>query len=78
VGDIALLPPAVIRKFSGANGKFSAIFPVAMEKCLRRMSGFSEQFMENGTLTVPVERFLKGLVPGKPLPDHAWRMSGGD
>ena len=37
----------------------------------------SEQFMENGTLTVPVERFLKGLAPGKPLPDHAWRRSGG-
>ncbi len=32
-----------------------------------------EQYLCNGILVAPVERFLKGLVPGKPMPDTAWR-----
>lgn len=66
------------RRFSVATGKIDANFPVARENFLRGEDGnivYKEQFMENGTLTVPAERFLKGLVPGEPLPDRAWRIS---
>jgi predicted AAA+ superfamily ATPase len=32
-----------------------------------------EQFLRDGVLCVPCERFLKALVPGQPLPDRNWR-----
>ena len=32
-----------------------------------------QQTMTDGILAVPVERFLKGLVPNRPMPDAAWR-----
>lgn len=32
-----------------------------------------EQFLRDGVLCVPCERFLKALTPGQPLPDMAWR-----
>jgi len=32
-----------------------------------------EQFLRDGVLCVPCERFLKALHPGQPLPDLAWR-----
>lgn len=31
-----------------------------------------EQIMKDGILLVPVERYLKGLVPGKRLPESQW------
>lgn len=32
-----------------------------------------EQFLRDGVLCVPCERFLKALRPGHPLPDQTWR-----
>ena len=32
-----------------------------------------QQTIVDGILIVPVERFLKGIVPNKPLPDSSWR-----
>jgi len=32
-----------------------------------------EQFLQDGVLCIPCERFLKALHPGNPLPDQAWR-----
>lgn len=32
-----------------------------------------EQFLRDGVLCVPCERFLKALLPGHPLPDQTWR-----
>lgn len=32
-----------------------------------------QQTMVDGILAVPVERFLKGIIPNKPLPDACWR-----
>jgi predicted AAA+ superfamily ATPase len=34
-----------------------------------------EQFLRDGVLCVPCERFLKALKPGHPLPDLAWRRT---
>lgn len=34
-----------------------------------------EQIMKDGVLVVPVERYLKGLVPGKRLPENEWLNS---
>ena len=31
-----------------------------------------EQIMMDGILVVPVERYLKELIPGKCLPENAW------
>ena len=36
-----------------------------------------EQVMMDGVLIVPVERYLKELVPGKLLPESAWMAAGG-
>ncbi|MBQ2632549.1 MAG: DUF4143 domain-containing protein, partial [Kiritimatiellae bacterium] len=32
-----------------------------------------QQLLIEGILAVPVERFLKGIIPNHPLPDKAWR-----
>ena len=32
-----------------------------------------QQLLIDGILAVPVERFLKGIIPNHPLPDRAWR-----
>ena len=32
-----------------------------------------QQLLIDGILAVPVERFLKGIIPNQPLPDKAWR-----
>ena len=32
-----------------------------------------QQLLIDEILAVPVERFLKGIIPNHPLPDRAWR-----
>ena len=32
-----------------------------------------QQLLVDGILAVPVERFLKGIIPNQPLPDKGWR-----
>ena len=34
-----------------------------------------QQMVVDGILTVPVERFLKEIIPNCPLPDANWRFS---
>jgi len=52
---------------------FAADYPEARTVLLYRGS---EQFLRDGVLCVPCERFLKALRPGQPLPDTAWRSTG--
>ncbi len=49
---------------------FGSEYPDARKIFLYRGS---EQRMEGNVLCLPCERFLRALIPGKPLPDHAWR-----
>jgi predicted AAA+ superfamily ATPase len=49
---------------------FAADYPEARTVLLYRGQ---EQFLRDGVLCVPCERFLTALRPGQPLPDMAWR-----
>jgi len=49
---------------------FAADYPEARTVLLYRGQ---EQFLWDGVLCVPCERFLSALRPGQPLPDMAWR-----
>ncbi len=49
---------------------FSSDYPEARTMLLYRGQ---EQFLRDGVLCVPCERFLKSLCPGQPLPDQEWR-----
>ena len=49
---------------------FASEYPAARKLFLYRGT---EQRMEGDVLCLPCERFLRGIIPGKPLPDRAWR-----
>jgi predicted AAA+ superfamily ATPase len=49
---------------------FGSEYPTARKLFLYRGT---EQRMEGDVLCVPCERFLQEMIPGKPLPDRAWR-----
>ena len=49
---------------------FGSEYPTARKIFLYRGT---EQRMEGDVLCVPCERFLREMIPGKPLPDRAWR-----
>ena len=48
---------------------FGSDYPEATRILLYRGE---EQVMKDGLLVMPVERYLKELVPGRPLPEHKW------
>jgi predicted AAA+ superfamily ATPase len=52
---------------------FAADYPEARTVLLYRGR---EQFLRDGVLCVPCERFLRALRPGQPLPDQEWRSGG--
>lgn len=53
---------------------FATDYPEARTVLLYRGS---EQFLRDGVLCIPCERFLKALQPGQPLPDTRWRVAPG-
>ena len=72
--------------FPTADGKTGAFFPLAMEKLPLPSVDYPEcrtgllyrgrqQMIVDGILTVPVERFLKEIIPNHPLPDANWSSS---
>lgn len=49
---------------------FTADYPESRAVLLHRGQ---DQFLQDGVLCVPCDRFLRALHPGRPLPDREWR-----